>query len=497
MKNSDLIVQKQEILNELRRRQAKKAEDAPKFNFATYCFDSQVKFFKGTKSRFKVAVCSRRAGKSQGIAADMVDTCLTESNVICLYLTLSKRNARSIIWGIIQQIIADHKIECKINQVELSVIFSNGSKIAMEGVKDKNEAEKIRGWKLRKCYIDEAQSFRPYIKELVDDIIAPALRDLRGELYLTGTPAPIPTGYYYECSQSTTWDSHHWTAFDNPHMHNPPDKDLYLTLSEERTIKGITESDPGYQRETYGVWIKDEDSLVYKYNKSKNDYDVLPQGEYVYIMGVDVGYNDADAIAVLAYSKDHNKVYLVDEFVKPKQTISELAETIKRIDASYGCIKKVIDAGALGKKINEEISQRYGIYLEPADKNRKIEYIELMNADLTSGKIKVKESSIFAEESSLVQWDRDKSRPDKRVISDRYHSDFCDAFLYAYREARHFLYEAPPTIHARNTDAYMKELEEKEAERMEAKKFQNNNMIELDQDELDAYDKLMSDDDIW
>ena len=116
MKN-DIVLQKNQILNELRRRQAKKADEVPKFNFAAYCFDSQVKFFKGKKSRFKVAVCSRRAGKSQGIAADMVDTCTTEANVICLYLTLSKRNARSIIWGIIQQIITDHKIECKINQV--------------------------------------------------------------------------------------------------------------------------------------------------------------------------------------------------------------------------------------------------------------------------------------------------------------------------------------------------------------------------------------------
>lgn len=434
---------------------------------------------------------------TEGIAADMIDTCLKEPHAVCLYLTLSKRNARSIIWGKIQQIISDNGIECKINQVELSAIFPNGAKIAIEGVKDKNEAEKIRGWKLRKCYIDEAQSFRPYIKELVDDIIAPALRDLRGELYLTGTPGPIPAGYYYECSQSTTWDSSHWTAFDNPYMHDPENgKDLEVTLTEERILKGIQKSDPGYQRETYGLWVKDEDSLVYKYSKSANHYNVLPQGDYTYIMGVDIGYNDADAIAVLAYSKNTNAVYLVDEFLKPKQTISELAEMIIEIDKSYGCVKKVIDAGALGKKITEEINQRYGIHLEAAEKTRKIEYIELMNADLRAGKIKVKDSSIFAEESSLVQWDRDKSRPDKRVISDKYHSDFCDAFLYAYREARHYLYEAPNPVHNINTNEFMKELEDREAEKMEACK-NTNNMVELEQEELDEYERLMSDDDYW
>jgi hypothetical protein len=303
------------------------------------------------------------------------------------------------------------------------VTIQNGSKISIEGAKDKNEIEKVRGWKLRKAYIDECQSFRSYIKDLVNDIITPALRDLRGELYLTGTPGPIPAGYFYDCSHSKKWENHKWTAFDNPHMHDPPEKDLEETLREERDLKGITELDPSYQRETFGTWIEDYDSLVYKYKDAINDYNIMPKGDYVYIMGVDVGYNDADAIAVLAYSKDHNQCYLIDEYVKPKQTISELAEAIKEIDSHYNCIKKVIDAGALGKKVQEEIVQRYGVQLDAADKHRKIEFIELLNSDLRKGIIKAKSSSRFAEDCKLVQWDRDKSTPDRLKVSDTYHPD--------------------------------------------------------------------------
>jgi len=490
-------VSKSAVLKELRRRQALKDKESSGFVFEDFCFEAQNKFFKGEGPRFKTAVCSRRAGKTTGIAADMVDTCNRESNVICLYLTLSKRNARNIIWHDLQKILLDHELDVKINQVEMSVLFKNGSKINIEGAKDRSEVEKYRGWKLRKCYIDEAQSFRPYIKELVNEVITPALRDLRGELYLTGTPGPIPAGYFFECSQSKKWHNHHWTAFNNPFMHNPPKLDLEVTLTEERDLKGITELDPSYRRETYGEWVEDYDSLVYKYNEARNHYNVVPKGEYTYIMGVDIGYKDADAIAILAYSQEHNKVYLVDELVKSKQTISELAEAIKEMDAAYGCVKKVIDAGALGKKIQEEINQRYGINLEAAEKQRKMEFIELMNADLRKGVLKAKSTSRFAEDTKLVQWDRDKSTPDKLKVSEVYHSDICDAVLYAYREARHYLYEAHTPDPRRGTNEYMKQMEEKEAERSRERLQNKDNLVDLSMEEMEDYEQMIFGDDEW
>lgn len=488
--NPTKVTQKQ-LLEELRKRKAKEIKNAekPKFDFPAYAFKAQYNFFRSDGPRFRTAVCSRRSGKTVGIAGDMVDTCVSEPGVICLYLTLSKRNARNIIWDEIKKILEVYEIESKTNEVELSVVFPNGSKINIEGAKDRTEIEKYRGWKLRKCYIDECQSFRSYIEDLVNDVITPALRDLRGELYLTGTPGPVPAGYFYKCSNSANWNNHHWTAFDNPHMHNPPERDLEDTLREERILKGISEKDPSYIRETFGLWVEDNDALVYKYQESINDYEKLPDGEYVYIMGVDIGYNDADAISVLAYSKDHNKVYLVEEFIKPKQTVSELAEAIHELDSKYGCIKKVIDAGALGKKIVEEIVQRYGITLEAADKKRKVEFIELMNADLRKGTFKIKKTSAAAEESKLIQWDIDRSTPDRLKISDTVHSDIWDSILYAYREARHYLYEKPSASPRAQTEEYMRLLEEREAEKMEESKKRDH--FALSDEDMSYYENIM------
>ena len=42
----------------------------------------------------------------------------------------------------------------------------------------------------------------------------------------------------------------------------------------------------------------------------------------------------------------------------------------------------------------------------------------------------------------LVEWDR--RNPEKPKISDRFHSDICDAVLYAYRRCLQWLHVAAP-----------------------------------------------------
>jgi len=479
---------RQAILAELERR--KQAASAKMdFNFEDYCFDEQIKFFRGEGKRFRTAVCSRRSGKTVGVAADMIDTCIKEDGSTCLYITMTKQNVRNIIWTDLMKIIEDFKLEAKVDNTRLSIKFPNGSKIACEGVKDRHEIEKMRGWKLKKAYLDEAQSFRPYLKDLVKDIIIPALRDHRGTLYMTGTPGPVLAGPFYEYTQSDMWDNYHWTAFENPHMHDPANGlDLEATLQEERELFDIDVTDAGYQRETYGLWVEDLNSLVFKFDKRRNTYESLPkEGEWYYIFGIDIGFNDADAIAVLGYNTHYKRVYLIDEVVQRKQDITALVEEIKALQSEYNPIKMVMDAGALGKKVQEEIQQRHGLVIEAAEKARKIEFIELLNDDLRHGKLKAYQNSIFEEDSMRVQWDRESKirNPERPKISTTFHSDICDAVLYAWRECRHYLSQAPQLAPARQTEAYMIELEAKEAEEMQKK---------LDDPESYEYDKMLEED---
>jgi len=441
----------------------KKRSLLKEFSFDKFAFQKQIDFFKSPGPRFRVADCSRRSGKTLGIVGDIIDTCLSQSNSTCLYISLTRENTRKIMWKELLEIIKEYSIPCKIDNLALEIHFTNGSRILTGGVKDRTEIEKFRGFKLSRVYIDECQSMRSYIKELIDDVLIPALRDLRGSMFLTGTPSVVRAGAFYEYCNNPNWFHLKWTAFDNPHMHDPLNgKDLEVTLAEERKLRGIDVNDASYQRETYGVWVEDKESLVIRYNESVNHFDELPRGQYEYILSADVGYNDSDAIAVLAYSDKLNKIYVVEELENAKQDITEFANNIKRLQKKYKPVKMVMDAGALGRKIQEELLRRHSIPIEAADKTRKLEYIEFMNADLNRGILHARKDSLFAQDAKLVIWDR--TDPGNPKISKAYHSDILDAVLYGYRCCMHYIKQDVPLTRAAGTDLYMDELEERDAE---------------------------------
>ena len=193
-----------------------------------------------------------------------------------------------------------------------------------------------------------------------------------------------------------------------------------------------------------------------------------------YVVGVDLGFDDADAIAVLAWCDESPALYLVEETTMAKQTISSLAEQLKAVEAKYRPMAWVADFGGLGKKIAIEVTARTGIPLEAADKERKLEHIELLNDAMRTGRFFARPDGRFAQDCLLVEWDR--STPEKPRIGDRYHSDICDAVLYSFRRCLHWLHvpevprPAPGTDAALQAEAddYARDLEERyERERAE------------------------------
>lgn len=416
---------------------------AHKFNATKFLFDKQLAFVEDANP-FKIAVCSRRAGKTTSCAAHMIDTAIKHKDVTCLYITLSRNNAKKIIWRELNRINAEYKLNGIADETELSLTFPNHSVVYLSGAKDAGEIEKFRGLALKLVYIDECQSFREYIKELIDDVLAPALIDHAGDLCLIGTPGPIPTGYFHECAHSETWSKHSWTFWDNPHIAIKANTTHEALLNRELKRRGVSAQDPTIQREWFGKWVLDSNSLLVRYSETINHFEELPRDHYNYVMGIDIGFKDADAICVLAWSESSPITYLVEELITPKQGITELVEQIQALQKKYPISKMVMDMGGLGKKIGEEMIRRYLIPVEAADKTRKMENIELMNDALRAGRLRAKSKSRFAQDSFLVEIDRDKSTPDRIKVSDRFHSDIIDAVLYAFKLSPAYAWEPPP-----------------------------------------------------
>jgi hypothetical protein len=431
------------------------------FRLEKFLFDKQLKFVEDPRP-FKSAVCSRRSGKTIACAAHLVDTALKTPEVTCLYITLSRNNAKKIIWREIKKINNTFKLGATEDQTELSMTFPNGSVVYLSGAKDSGEIEKFRGLALKLVYIDECQSFREYIRDLIDDVISPALMDYDGTLCLIGTPGPIPSGFFAEISgvvpdkisSSESWSHHFWTFFDNPFIPIKSGKTHQQMLDRELRRRGVTAEDPSIQREWFGKWVLDSDSLWIKYNRAVNDYTTLPPASYTYIMGIDLGFNDADALAVVGYSEESNKTYLVEEIVVPRQGLTELVEQIKYLENKYKVSKMVIDEGGLGKKLAEEMRRRHQLPVQAADKVRKQENVAFLNDALRSGRFMAKATSKFAQDSYLVEIDWDKSTPDRIKVSDKYHSDIIDAVLYAFKESHSYAYVEPDKAPVYGSEAW-------------------------------------------
>ena len=433
------------------------------FNLKEYLFPEQYAFISDPSPN-KLAVCSRRAGKTIACAADLVFTATNNPETVSVYITLSRNNAKRIIWREIKKINRDYNLGGKENSSELSVTFPNQSIIYLSGAKDTNEIEKFRGLALKLVYIDEAQSFREYIKELINDVLAPDLLDHAGTLVLIGTPSAIPTGYFHDCAQEgSNWSKHRWTFFNNPFLLAKSKMTHKQMLDRELARRGVLLTDPSIQREYFGKWVTDSDSLLIKYNEKLNDYVDLPAlkppARWNYIMGIDLGFDDADAIAIIGWSEAEPGTYLIEEKVVPQQGLTELVEQIQAYQKKYDIAKMVIDQGGLGKKLAEEMRRRHQIPVEPADKARKIENIAFLNDTLRTSRFKAKKTSKFAQDAYLVEIDQDKSTADKIKVSDKYHSDIIDAVLYAFRESPAFTFQKEPEKPKYGSKAWAKQQE--------------------------------------
>lgn len=445
--------------------QAIVARQTKRFDVAAFCFPEQLQFIQD-KARFKTAVCSRRSGKTIACAADLIDTALKFPKSKNLYITLSRANAKRILWPELLNINEQYKLMAHTNETELSMHFINGSIIYLSGAKDKTEIEKFRGLALKKVYIDECQSFRAYIQNLVDEVLSKALFDYAGTLCLIGTPGPVPAGYFYEASQSPNWSHHAWTFFQNPHIAIKSGQTHDQVLQEDLNRTGLTIDDPTIQREVFGRWVTDSDSLVFKYDPFLNHYNRTPDvdGTWKFVIGVDIGYNDADAIAVIGWNDKIKESYLLEEYVMDKSDITTLANEIEWRIKKYKPLKVVMDTGGLGKKIAEELQRRRSLPIKAAEKSRKVEFIELLNDALRTQRFMAKKDTQFAEDCLKVEWEEGKKY---EKISDKFHSDITDAVLYAFRESLHWLHKPEPVQIKAGTPEWYKAEEKKLIEEAE------------------------------
>ncbi len=402
-------------------------------------FPLQNDFVNDTE-RFIAAQCSRRAGKSNGLAYRFFLTMEKHPKTTCIYLALTRDSAKQIMWPVLQEINEKYNIGCVFKESDLSVTHPNGSKLMLYGADMANFIRRLKGQKSPGIGVDEAQDFGTHLESLLNDVLTPMLVDYTDSwLAVVGTPGPVPQGYYFDITHlgKYKYSVHKWTLLDNPFI---PNAEKFIADLIERHQWENTH--PTLMREWRNQWVLDVDALWIRYKAEVNHYDELPKvKKWNYILGIDIGFKDSDALAILAWSEEDPCTYLVEELITAKQDITSLIEQIGLLEKTYKPYKMVIDQGGLGLKIAEEIRKRHGIPIEAADKKLKSENVGILNDELRLGKFKAKDKSRFAQDSYLIQIDWLKSTPDKIVIKKDPHSDIIDAVLYAHKESYAFTHQ--------------------------------------------------------
>lgn len=389
-------------------------------------------------SKRKAALCSRRAGKSYGAAAFLLEGGWSDPGGLSVYVVGSKGLARKIMLPAMQYYDRRYELGLHVHEVDgqLEVKLPNGHQIWLAGVKDSAAIEKFRGPKYRRVFIDEAQRYGGYLADMIEDVFEPALLDKNGELALGGTPSPVPAGLFYTATTGDggpKWSTHSWTILDNPFITGTT-----AWLEQYRRQYGMTEEHPTYQREWLGLWVRDTGALVAPYDSTRNGFrvDELPPGKYDYAVIVDLGAGSAASTAflVMAQRRGFPETYILSAEKKPDMIPSKIAATAEMLARQCPTWPQiVVDEGGLGKGYADEMRKTYGLNAVAAEKSKKRAFLELFYGDLRAGTIKLDPYTCRAlvDEMQLCQW-----TPDRSEIDERFEDHAIMAAVYGARALR-------------------------------------------------------------
>lgn len=432
-------------------------------------YDKQLAFV-ADPARFKVALCTRRAGKTEIWPRYATEIAENEPGSLVRIWGISRLRCKQLLWEPFKALFARQGMTAHLegmHETELTMKFPNGSEIRLLGADKDKEVQKKRGDKTRMEIVLEAQLFGPYLRKLVEEVAEPCLFDLKGTFCMEGTPGPVCAGFWYEVSGredavdrwtskgdkegvGSGWSCHRWSVLDNPFLPHAKEE-----LAAVMKRKNWDTSHPTYIREWTGHWVNDFGALFYKYMPGRNSYRLkdAPGGRpwgpgWLHSLGWDLGGRDDMALTVWGWHPSDPNVYEAFSWKKPGASAEEVMKKRQSlVELGFNFVEESADTGGGGKMYVDETMRRFNVVFKPAKKTEKAEHVRLMNDDFISGRIKILEGSALAQE--LVQLPIDPSWPDPENVTaapledPRFPNHCADAGLYSWRAALHYLHERP------------------------------------------------------
>ena len=421
-------------------------------------------------ANYIVGLVGRGGGKTIGGAVRFVRRMLTTPGANCFYLAKFRDHAKRLLWQPLKNIFKklgfrkDRDIIYNESTLRATLV-KTGATLQLFGADKPGYIESLRGESYHEVGIDEGASHSDeLINLLIDSIIGPRLL---GALWVIGTPGRRLKGLFYEISRRGStrsrlyserdtesereWSLHKWTlaAAIEATKHRPIAALVQLHAKQQQMIrdKGWSDDNPIKRREIDGEWASDTTANVYTYRihnertgelwNQWNPERIGPLGiaklpteynDWLHVLAMDPGFSDPTAINVFAFSPSDPSRTIYHRLCFEMRGMYALliSNTIMGTRPEYSHQVPGGIIGAIGKwpagmvadtahqmalAVLAELSEVYGVHFEAAKKGMdyKIGAIDVVNGDLTEGRIKVLKDSELEEQLLDLQWDESKT----------------------------------------------------------------------------------------
>lgn len=443
----------------------------------------QEAFLGDEDSRQRVLICGRRTGKTMALiiaAVLAMQKWAHEPDVWVVYISKTAKIARKQFWRPLKRVLQDSNLKYRANETELSLELAGGGGIMLGGADDISQIEKFRGFALSLAIVDECGTYPSMLLQmLIEDILEPATADIGGRLVFAGTPGPTLSGTWYELSGPEAGGAndgvYRGDLRSNPHLRRdlPPEERpaaIDEILQNVREARGWSETHPTYVREWLGLWAQDDEALVFPLSANDNYYrggglgpwglpaetdkgHLLTVSDWKVVIGMDVGYSDANAYSVVATHPDIRRSFVVEVRKERAQLIDDAAATLRELREKYAVDiggrqsfpAVVVDSGGMGKIHAETLRRRMGIQNEAASKRDKASSISVTRDDVKSGRLQVlpDQAQLLIDEWQVLVWAVDDNTGERKGIKDGQEDHATDATLYALRRLRDYTRAEP------------------------------------------------------
>lgn len=442
---ADIIFQ-QDILDKLDEQHQKEMANDVEFIqyklFKQFFKEQREVLYEINHSKRIAACCSRRAGKTD-LASGAINIAAMIPNTRIIYVNLTYTNALNQIFeNTVERSENAGLVITNSSKSSGEIEWANGSSLRICGNSNNAEIDKLRGEKRVSLVIIDEFFHQRNMEYAINEVIGPLMLDISNSTILClGTPPRIPKTYGERVWKTEKgWKKFHWTAEENPYI---PNYDEFI--EELCKNKGITKDAPFIRREYYGeIGAYDIEAQVFKDYKTYSKDAPLDFVPEKVALGIDIGFEDNNAIIALAYNNE--KARVIEERKFNRASISEI---IKQVNEVYSNSKKFLiennknanigDVNIYCDMNNKElVYELYSVQKLPAYtcyKYNKALAISQMAEFCRTSKIVIPKDGILADECDRTLYKRDEEDNILSEIDDElFHPDALMALLYACRQ---------------------------------------------------------------